>query len=217
MNVIDALALARELHAGQVDKAGEPYIWHPVRVMMRLPANSNAITKIAALLHDAIEDCNVSERDLVARGVPRGAARMVFELSRPKGEIYADFIARIALLGGNVAKVKRADIEDNSDSERMEALAAIDPTRAEFLLTKYRDALRVLSAADVERQSGEYSLSQMAAAVAAERERCAQECERVKATHEIKAGEHRNSADNSFRIAEACGAEDCAEAIRSHK
>jgi hypothetical protein len=48
-----AIALAACAHAGQVDKAGQPYILHPLRVMLRL---SGADERIVAVLHDVVED-----------------------------------------------------------------------------------------------------------------------------------------------------------------
>lgn len=145
MTLIESLALARELHGKQVDKAGEPYIWHPVRVMLRLPSDASEIAKIAALLHDVIEDCGVTEAQLVDRGVPAGAARMVSDLSRPEGMTYAEFIQRIASVGGNVAKIKRADIGDNLDLGRLAVLALKAPAKAAALAARYRQALHVLS------------------------------------------------------------------------
>ena len=144
MNVIDALALARELHAGQVDKAGEPYIWHPVRVMMRLPSGSSDDAKIAALLHDTIEDCGVSGAALVARGVPLAAVQIVELLTRSPAQGYEQFIRVIARFGGDPSAVKRADIEDNTDPGRMAAFARIAPAKAALLGARYREALRVL-------------------------------------------------------------------------
>ena len=145
MNVIDALALARELHAGQVDKAGEPYIWHPVRVMVRLPVGASQDAKIVALLHDVIEDCGATVGSLIERKVPSRIARGVLAVSRQAGEPYRDFIRSIASLGGVAAQVKLADIEDNLDAARMNVLTALDPLKAASLRQKYRDALNILT------------------------------------------------------------------------
>jgi (p)ppGpp synthase/HD superfamily hydrolase len=49
-----AIAIAAEAHEGQVDKAGAPYILHPLRVMLRLDTNEE---RIVAVLHDVVEDC----------------------------------------------------------------------------------------------------------------------------------------------------------------
>lgn len=60
-----AIALAATLHAGQVDKAGAPYILHPLRVMLRMTTEED---RIAAVLHDVIEDCGVTPEVLLAEG-----------------------------------------------------------------------------------------------------------------------------------------------------
>ncbi|MGZ7078608.1 MAG: GTP pyrophosphokinase, partial [Thermoanaerobaculia bacterium] len=56
-----AIAIAAEKHAGQTDKAGAPYILHPLRVMLRVSTNDERIT---AVLHDVVEDCGVTLEDL---------------------------------------------------------------------------------------------------------------------------------------------------------
>ena len=49
-----AIAIAAEAHAGQVDKAGTPYVLHPLRVMLGL---SSTDERVVAVLHDVCEDC----------------------------------------------------------------------------------------------------------------------------------------------------------------
>ena len=55
----DAIALAALKHKGQTDKAGAPYILHPLRVMLGLGPHATEDERIAAVLHDVIEDCDV--------------------------------------------------------------------------------------------------------------------------------------------------------------
>ena len=144
MNVIEALMLARKLHFGQVDKIGEAYAWHCVRVMLRLPANASENEKIAALLHDAIEDCGVSGFDLEAYGVPPAAVRLVSSVTREPGQHYDEYIRSIVACGNMSVRIKRADIADNTDPMR---LARLDPKDAERLSAKYRKALTILDGA----------------------------------------------------------------------
>ena len=61
----DAVALAARAHRGQVDKAGECYIFHPLRVMMRF---EDAPARIVAVLHDLLEDTTVTADDLRQSG-----------------------------------------------------------------------------------------------------------------------------------------------------
>jgi (p)ppGpp synthase/HD superfamily hydrolase len=49
----DAISLAAQAHKGQKDKAGAPYLLHPLRMMMRM--NTEA-AMMAAVLHDVVED-----------------------------------------------------------------------------------------------------------------------------------------------------------------
>jgi hypothetical protein len=80
MRLLDAVTLAAKLHDGQRDKNGEPYIAHCVRVMLRLPPNASLDEKIAALLHDAVEDIpGAASRRVVPHGrrEARGGRRWV--------------------------------------------------------------------------------------------------------------------------------------------
>ena len=56
-----AIALAAQQHAGQVDKANAPYILHPLRVMLNVPTIEH---KIVAVLHDVLEDTETNTEDL---------------------------------------------------------------------------------------------------------------------------------------------------------
>lgn len=136
MRLLDAFSLTARLHAGQLDKAGEPYIQHCVRVMFRLPIDASMDEKMAALLHDVVEDCDVSAADLVALGVPDGVVRLVGALTKQAGEPYAEFVKRA--LAGPAGRIKRADIQDNSDPER---LAKLPPELADRLRAKYAGLL----------------------------------------------------------------------------
>lgn len=54
MNLDKAILIATKAHQNQVDKAGKPYILHPIRVMMKM---ENETEQIVAVLHDVLEDC----------------------------------------------------------------------------------------------------------------------------------------------------------------
>jgi hypothetical protein len=110
-----AIAIAAEKHAGQKDKAGAPYILHPLRVMLRLSTNEE---RIAAVLHDVVEDCGVTLEDLHAEGFPPAVLRAIDSVTKREGETYDAFVARAAVdpIG---RRVKLADLEDNSDLSRI--------------------------------------------------------------------------------------------------
>ena len=89
-----ALRIAVEAHAGQVDKAGKPYIFHPLRVCCRCFTDEE---KIVALLHDTIEDTKVTAEGLLTEGFPRNIVDAVLSVSRNEGESYEDFVKRTRL------------------------------------------------------------------------------------------------------------------------
>jgi hypothetical protein len=113
--------LAARLHGPQVDKLGEPYLRHLVRVMPRLPADASQDEKLAALLHDVIEDVPGGSQRLAEAGVPARVIDLVATLTRGDAEDYDAFVDRVA---GTARRVKRADVEDNSDPARLQRLPA---------------------------------------------------------------------------------------------
>ncbi|HEV7651288.1 MAG TPA: HD domain-containing protein [Actinophytocola sp.] len=133
----DAIQLARRAHEGQLDKSGRPYIAHPLRVMGRLKDEHE---RMAAVLHDVVEDTDVTLDDLTAVGCPPDVLEAVAALSKRPGEAQEDYLARV-LANPLALIVKRADIADNMSDDRM---GRLDRTTQERLLAKYHAALRVL-------------------------------------------------------------------------
>lgn len=139
MNLDLAIKLATDAHAGQVDKGGEPYILHPLRVMLAMETDEE---RIVAVLHDVIEDTPVTADELYwTHGFPPGIVRAVTALTRMKDEDYFDFIRRAS--ANPIARaVKIADIRDNLDPRRGLPSDAKATERA----AKYWQALDMLSA-----------------------------------------------------------------------
>ena len=131
-NLEDALALAVQAHHGQRDKAGQPYILHPLRVMMRLESEAE---RTVALLHDVVEDTPWTLERLRALGYPEGVLAALDALTRREGETYEAFIERV-LPHPLARRVKLADLEDNMDVRRLTAVTAKDAER----LARYRAA-----------------------------------------------------------------------------
>lgn len=132
-----AIALAARAHEGQFDKAGASYILHPLRLMLRQPSPEGMMV---AVLHDVIEDTDVSLADLRAEGFPPAVVEAVAALTRQPQESYEAFIQRIAP-NPLARRVKLADLEDNLDLRRLEALQGHDLERAR----RYHAAWRYLS------------------------------------------------------------------------
>lgn len=135
-----AIRIANDAHAGQKDKAGQPYILHPLRVMLRLAAEDE---QVVAVLHDVLEDTTVSSANLAEQGIPARLIASVEVLSKRSGEDYGQYLARVKR-DPLARAVKLADLEDNLDVRRLEAVEAADAER----LTKYLNARAELTAVD---------------------------------------------------------------------
>jgi (p)ppGpp synthase/HD superfamily hydrolase len=110
VNLDQALELAELHHSGQVDKAGRPYISHIRRVV---GAVDKPEEKLAAALHDLLEDSDMTADKLLAEGCPPEIVRVVEALSRGNDESYEDFVRRAAQ--DPIARaVKRACYRPNS-------------------------------------------------------------------------------------------------------
>lgn len=110
-----ALQLAAKNHAGQTDKAGQPYILHPIRVMLAVQGES---ARIAAVLHDVVEDTAVTFADLQAAGFSDEIVDTVRALTKSPGERRLDAATRAA--SHPIARVvKLADVRDNMDLSRI--------------------------------------------------------------------------------------------------
>ncbi|SDH90456.1 HD domain-containing protein [Actinokineospora alba] len=137
--VDDAIRIARDAHEGQVDKSGRPYIGHPLRVMQNVDGEYERMT---AVLHDVIEDTEVTAADLVAQGCPPEVVAAVVAISKVAGEDQETYLGRVAANPIALA-VKFADIADNTSPDR---LAKLDEHTQRRLRAKYTAALAFLGA-----------------------------------------------------------------------
>jgi len=87
-----AINIATKAHAGQIDKAGKPYILHPLRVMFRVQTE---VEMIVAVMHDVIEDSNFELGDLEKLGFSNEVMEAINCLTKRRGECYENFILRI--------------------------------------------------------------------------------------------------------------------------
>lgn len=131
-----ALKIAVEAHAGQVDKTGKPYIFHPLRVCCRCSTDEE---KMVALLHDTIEDTKITAEYLLSEGFLPYIVEAILSISRNEDETYEDFVKRTGLnpLGRTV---KLHDLEDSMGISRLEQVTEKDLER----LNKYIKAYRYL-------------------------------------------------------------------------
>lgn len=146
MNLERAIEIAVEAHKGQFDKAGAPYILHPLRVMQSLESESE---KIVGILHDVVEDGpgwtfeRLEQEGFSCEII--AALRLVTKTSEDHGdddETYMQFVRR-ALNNPIARRVKAADIRDNLDLKRLTEITDRDVRR----LKRYRKALTELEQA----------------------------------------------------------------------
>ncbi|SER65159.1 HD domain-containing protein [Actinokineospora terrae] len=134
----DAVRIARAAHGEQLDKSGLPYIEHPLRVMANVATDHERMT---AVLHDVVEDTEVTLADLAEAGCPPEVVAAVDAISKRPGESQPDYLTRVAANPIALA-VKHADIADNSSPAR---LAKLDQATRDRLREKYANALDFLS------------------------------------------------------------------------
>ena len=134
-----AINLAMQAHAGQVDKAGMPYIGHVMRVMQ---AGKTIDEKIVGVLHDVVEDTTWTFDALLAEGFPVhivDALRCVTKLS--DDEPYESFINRVKT-NPLVVAVKINDLTDNMDIRRLQTLTDADVQRLRKYLKAYQSLVK---------------------------------------------------------------------------
>ena len=104
-----AITIACDAHQGQSSINGEPYILHPLRLLIKAKSNEE---KIIAVLHDVIEKSNISLADLKNKGFDQNIISSIDSLSRRKSESYVDYIERLMQNRISV-KIKLLDLTDN--------------------------------------------------------------------------------------------------------
>lgn len=141
-----AIGIAIRAHEGQRDKAGQPYILHPLRVMLKVDTVEE---RIVAILHDVLEDgTDAAQReveDLLSDRLMRAVRALTKRLDEHGAAGYGAFIRR-ANKNPIARRVKIADLEDNLDITRLASLSASDSER----LGRYHASLRFLKGLDLE-------------------------------------------------------------------
>lgn len=132
-----AALIAYKAHEGQVDKAGKPYILHPLHVMKQVRTIEE---QIVALLHDVIEDTDCTLEDLRKEHFSEKVLEALALMTHDKTVPYMDYIAKIK--ENPLARaVKIADLHHNMDLKRIP-----NPTEKDYeRLEKYKAALRYLT------------------------------------------------------------------------
>jgi len=134
-----AMKIAFEAHKNQVDKSGMPYIFHPFHIAEQM---TDEYSVCVALLHDVIEDSDITIDQLTAEGFPERVISALRLLTHNDALPYMDYIGKIKSDPISVA-VKLADLRHNSDLSRLETVDETALSRAE----KYSAAIDILSSA----------------------------------------------------------------------
>jgi len=137
-----AIRIAYKAHEGVLDKSGIPYILHPVHLAEQM---SDEYTTIAALLHDVVEDTDITLDDLRQEGFPAEVLEAIRLLTHGEGVPYMEYVA--AIKENPIAKaVKLADLRHNMDQSRFAGSDDLLPTEdaLEYYRKKYEPALALL-------------------------------------------------------------------------
>lgn len=122
----DTVEFIINAHGGQTDLGGLPYFFHPIAVMQLLPHDAPEEVLHAALLHDVLEDTEVTAQDLKTEGYTDYTVWLVEKLSRPKGPNRPTYMRWIKDLVGTgdrwLMEIKLADNMHNLDPKRQAAL-----------------------------------------------------------------------------------------------
>ena len=153
----DAIVIAAQAHQKQKDKSDAPYILHPLRLMMYMQTETE---KIAAVLHDVVEDSDLTIEQLREKGFPPDVLNAVECLTHRNGEDYETYIERVKT-NETARKVKIADLEDNMNLQRI----ARELTEKDFKrIEKYHRIWRELKSQETSNSNDQnvvkYDLSQ---------------------------------------------------------
>ena len=125
------------VQGAQKDLSGIPYVFHPWHLAETM---EDELSTTVALLHDVMEDSDVTPEDLRAEGFPDSVVEVLVLLTRREDENYRQYIERLA--DNPVArKVKLADLDHNSQQDRLPQITEKDRERLE----KYQKAKEILN------------------------------------------------------------------------
>ena len=136
-----AMQIAYQAHAGQKDKSGVPYIYHPIHLAEQMEDED---TTCVALLHDSVEDSHITIGEL-EQIFPRQITEAIALMTHHKSVDYLDYVRN--LKDNPIARtVKLADLAHNLDESRLRGCAGIDEEAKLLRRTKYMKAVDILTA-----------------------------------------------------------------------
>lgn len=133
-----AIAITAEAFKDKLDKGGQPYILHCLRVLDKIQGDE--CTKCAAIMHDIVEDTDWTFAKLTELGFSDKTIGILYLLTHNKETPYDEYIKSIAVCP-YATQIKLRDLEDNSNITRLKGLRKKDMDRIE----KYHRAYIYLS------------------------------------------------------------------------
>ncbi len=131
-----ALLISFKAHKDQLDKSGMPYVFHPFHLAEQM---QDEYTTVTALLHDTVEDTDITFECLIEQGIPAEVIEALKLLTHDESVPYLDYVKIIK--SNDIAKaVKLADLKHNSDLTRFDEVKEKDLKRVE----KYKKAIGIL-------------------------------------------------------------------------
>lgn len=132
-----AMKIAFDAHKDQVDKNGIPYIYHPIHLAEQMKTEYEICV---ALLHDTVEDSDITFEDLIEAGFPDEVITALRRMTHDESVAYMEYVENIR--NNPIAKtVKLADLRHNSDLTRLDHVTEKDFVRNK----KYTQAIRLLA------------------------------------------------------------------------
>lgn len=131
------IVLATNAHAGQFDKAGEPYILHVLEVLHGVRLQDEEIQCIA-VGHDLFEDTKTTVEDLVEIGSTERIVAGILALTKQNGESYNSYRAKV-LANTDAMIVKQSDLRHNSDITRLKGITEKDISRMAKYMAFYTE------------------------------------------------------------------------------
>lgn len=130
-----AISITATAFIDVLDKGGQPYILHCLRVMQAV-SGEDEDTMCAAIMHDLLEDTDWTEQLLISSGFNSKVIYLLKLLTKEPGEDYVSYIRRIEV-SKEATKVKLADLEDNTKVTRLKGLSSKDFERLQKYISAY--------------------------------------------------------------------------------
>lgn len=134
----NALKISFEAHKNQTDKSGMPYVYHPFHLAEQMDDENSVCV---ALLHDVVEDTDLTLADLIQAGFPEEVTDALALMTHDDLTPYMEYVERLSH-NPIAAKVKLADLAHNSDLTRLDVVREKDRER----VLKYHRAMELLKA-----------------------------------------------------------------------